>query len=64
LRSGRPPAGATTKEIAAVLGHTSLDEAETYTRSADQAKLADTAIAKLEKAKIEHPVSNPECQTF
>lgn len=44
-------AGATTKEIAAVLGHTSLDEVETYTRSADQAKLADTAIAKLEKAE-------------
>jgi hypothetical protein len=41
-----------------------LDEAETYTRSADQAKLADTAIAKLKKAKIEHPVSNPECRTF
>ncbi|WP_295175035.1 hypothetical protein [uncultured Brevundimonas sp.] len=33
------------------MGHTSLDEVETYTRSADQAKLADTAIAKLEKAE-------------
>ena len=52
-------AGATTKEIAAVLGHTSLDEVETYTRSADQAKLADTAIAKLEKAEKRTPRVKP-----
>lgn len=52
-------AGATTKEIAAVLGHTSLDEVETYTRSADQAKLADTAIAKLKKAEKRTPRVKP-----
>lgn len=40
-------AGATAKEIAAVLGHTSLDEVETYTRDADQRRLADSAMRKL-----------------
>lgn len=44
-------AGATAKEIAAVLGHTSLDEVETYTRDADQKRLADSAMQKL----IERP---------
>lgn len=46
-------AGATAKEIAAVLGHTSLDEVETYTRSADQSRLADSAMAKLISASGE-----------
>ena len=40
-------AGATAKEIAAVPGHTSLDEVETYTRDADQRRLADAAMQKL-----------------
>ena len=40
-------AGASAKQIAAVLGHSSLDEVETYTRDADQARLADQAFAKL-----------------
>jgi len=40
-------AGASAKEIAAVLGHTSLDEVETYTRDADQLRLADAAMARL-----------------
>lgn len=44
-------AGATTKEIAAVLGHTSLDEVETYTRDADQRRLADQGIARLIEAE-------------
>lgn len=44
-------AGATAKEIAAVLGHTTLDEVETYTRDADQQKLADGAMAKLVEAE-------------
>ena len=37
----------TTKEIAAVSGHRSLKEIERYTASADQARLAQSAIAKL-----------------
>jgi integrase len=40
-------AGATAKEIAAVLGHSTLDEVETYTRDADQVGLADAAMKKL-----------------
>lgn len=40
-------AQATSKEIAASLGHTSLREVETYTKSADQSRLADRAMAKL-----------------
>jgi integrase len=39
--------GATTKQIAAVSGHRSLSEIERYTARADQASLADSAIAKL-----------------
>jgi integrase len=39
--------GATTKQIAAVSGHRSLTEIERYTARADQAGLADSAIAKL-----------------
>jgi integrase len=37
----------TTKEIAAVSGHRSLKEIEHYTERADQARLAQSAIAKL-----------------
>jgi integrase len=39
--------GSTTKEIAAVSGHRSLSEIERYTARADQASLAQAAIAKL-----------------
>jgi len=37
----------TAHEIAAVTGHTSLEEVERYTRAARKSKLADAAIAKL-----------------
>ena len=39
--------GATTKEIAAMSGHRSLAEVEHYTARADQARLAQAAVAKL-----------------
>lgn len=42
-------AGCSSKEIAAVLGHSSLAMVETYTRSADQGRLADQAMTKLKK---------------
>ena len=38
---------ATTKEIAAMSGHRSLAEIERYTARADQARLAQSAVAKL-----------------
>lgn len=41
-------AGCTAKQIAAVLGHQTLDEVETYTRDTDQGRLADDAFARLE----------------
>jgi enterobacteria phage integrase len=39
--------GSTTKEIAAMSGHRSLAEIERYTERADQARLAQSAVAKL-----------------
>ena len=44
-------AGCSTKEIAAALGHRTLAEAETYTRDADQSRLADNALAGLLRAE-------------
>ena len=44
-------AGATTKEIMAILGHTTLSEAERYTEEADQESLAEGAVIKLEGHK-------------
>lgn len=41
-------AGATAKMIMAILGHTTLAEAERYTEEADQEGLADDAVVKLE----------------
>jgi integrase len=41
-------AGCTEKEIAAVLGHSTLTEVARYTRDADQAGLSDSAIEKTE----------------
>jgi integrase len=40
--------GATTKMIMAILGHTTLSEAERYTEEADQEVLAEQAVIKLE----------------
>jgi len=42
-------AGASTHEIAAVTGHTSLEEIERYTRAAQKKMMADAAIAKLKR---------------
>jgi integrase len=44
-------AGATAKMIMAILGHTTLAEAERYTEEADQAGLAEDAVTKLERHK-------------
>ena len=41
-------AGATTRQIMAILGHKTLSEAERYTKDAEQAGLAAGAIVKLE----------------
>jgi enterobacteria phage integrase len=40
-------AGCTEKEIAAITGHTTLNEVARYTRAADQRRLAAGAVAKL-----------------
>lgn len=40
-------AGCTTKEVQAITGHASLREVERYTKSAEQEKLARSAIARL-----------------
>ncbi|NOU07396.1 MAG: tyrosine-type recombinase/integrase, partial [Hyphomicrobiaceae bacterium] len=44
-------AGCSSKEIAAVLGHKTLQMVEKYTKGAEQRRLADQAIVKLQKAK-------------
>jgi enterobacteria phage integrase len=44
-------AGCTSREIMAVLGHKSLGEVERYTREADQPRLGQAAILKLEGTK-------------
>lgn len=44
-------AGATAHQIMAVLGHKTLAEAERYTREADQQRLADEGIGKVEAQK-------------
>lgn len=44
-------AGCSAHEIMAILGHDSLQEAERYTRDADQARLGDAAIAALVRAE-------------
>ena len=41
--------GATAHEIMAITGHRTLGEVERYTKAARQAKLADSAMAKLTK---------------
>lgn len=43
-------AGCTAKQIAAVLGHSTLSEVERYTRDADQQRLADAAFGRLNEA--------------
>ena len=40
-------AGCSTHQIAAITGHQSLEEVEHYTKSADQARLAESAMATL-----------------
>ncbi len=50
-------AGCSSKQIAAVTGHTSLREVERYVAAAEQARLADDAVASLYRPKPEHPVS-------
>lgn len=52
-------AGCTEKEIASITGHTTLKEVARYTKAANQAKLADRAMARLE----EQP-GNIDFQTF
>jgi len=44
-------AGCTAKEIAAVLGHRTLNEVARYTRDADQATLSESAMKKLSGGK-------------
>ena len=44
-------AGCSTHQIAAITGHKTLSEVETYTRDADQEHLADSAMDRLEQAE-------------
>jgi len=44
-------AGASTKEIMSILGHTSLSQVQNYTADAEQEILADAAVIRLEQHK-------------
>jgi integrase len=48
-------AGASTKEVMAILGHTTLSEAERYIEEADQVRLAEGAVIKLEQRRDKSP---------
>jgi integrase len=52
-------AGASAREIMAILGHKTLSEAERYTRDADQELLAQAAIIRLETGRTGNKVPNP-----
>lgn len=52
-------AGCTEKQIAAILGHHSLSEVARYTRDADQSRLADDAMDRLEEAERRTPMVKP-----
>lgn len=51
-------AGCTAHEIMSILGHSSMAEAEKYTRDVEQRKMADSAIVKLRGTNVEHPTVN------
>jgi integrase len=55
-------AGCTAHEIMAILGHRTLAEAERYTREADQTRLAESAVIKLQgrKKNINSQTTSPE----
>jgi len=46
-------AGATTKKVMAILGHTTLSEAERDIEEADQIRLVENAVIKLEQGRNE-----------
>jgi integrase len=50
-------AGCTPHEISAITGHRSLGEVARYTRAAEQRRLADSAMGKLQR---EHRFTNPD----
>jgi integrase len=52
-------AGCSVKEIQAITGHKTLNEVERYTRAADQKRLAQAAIVRLE-ARNEMGTANPK----
>src|SRR5262249_22774848 len=54
-------AGCSTKEIAAISGHKSLHEIERYTRDAEQARLARSAMARLREEDKKYVVSRLPC---
>lgn len=52
-------AGCSAREIMSILGHKTLSEAERYTRDADQARLAEAAIVRLESGRGGNKLPKP-----
>jgi integrase len=52
-------AGCSAREIMSILGHKTMSEAERYTRDADQQRLAEAAIVRLEAGRISNKSPKP-----
>ncbi|MCE2579531.1 tyrosine-type recombinase/integrase [Komagataeibacter sp. FNDCR1] len=60
-------AGCSAHEIASITGHLSIAMVQHYTKSADQKRLAEAAIRKLQTAKRKPPNANrckPICKSL
>jgi integrase len=52
-------AGCSANEIAAISGHASLREVERYTKAADQARMARSAVERLRRDRSATPIVSP-----
>jgi integrase len=57
-------AGCSAREIMAILGHKTLSEAERYTRDADQQRLAEAAIVRLETGRSGNKSPKPTSKSL
>jgi integrase len=57
-------AGCSANEIAAISGHTSLNEVARYTKAAEQMHLAEQALGRQLRAEREQNLPNIETQLY
>ena len=56
-------AGCTGPQIMAISGHSSLAQVQIYIQEAEQGRMADAAIEKLEGREREQPLSTPASES-